>query len=62
MKARILNEIEKLGVKNGGSLQELIREEFKQQSSDLAQFITGMIENLQQNVNYLSSVYGGEVE
>ena len=61
-KARILNEIEKLGVKNGCSLRELIREEFKQQSSDLAQFITGMIKNLQQNVDYLSSVYGVEVE
>lgn len=61
-KARILNEIEKLGVKNGGSLKEVISNEFKAQSSDLVQFLMGVIENLQQHINYLSNVYGKEDE
>ena len=62
VKARVLNAIEKLGVENGGSLKEVIRKEFKEQSSALVQFINGVIENLQQNADYLSGVYGGEVD
>lgn len=60
-KGRVLNAIEKLGVKDGSSLKEIISLEFKEQSSDLAQYLIGVIENLQQHINYLSSVYGKEI-
>ncbi len=62
VKGRVLNAIEKLGVENGGSLKEVIKGEFKKESAAFVQFIEGIISNLQQNADYLSGVYGGEVE